>query len=238
MKKGFTLAEVLITIGIIGVVAALTMGMLIPELEKITTAAKLKKFYNVISQATDKAMLEHGDWRYWDYTLNANHFFKKYYKDQLEVMRIACKYSNTDFFECRKVDDEILNSVYIFLKDGTCASFSKNTANSNYNAIKAFGWAINTSCFKTRIQGRNDFQLALYNFKNMKYRCNYTPMMCGFSGDNAYVGDLPQYSGREPDEGSCNDKTGSASWESYTCYYKFIQDGMKFSKDYYFFKRR
>ena len=41
MKKGFTLAEVLITLGVIGIVAALTMPMLIPRLEKVKTEAKL-----------------------------------------------------------------------------------------------------------------------------------------------------------------------------------------------------
>ena len=32
MKKGFTLAEILLTLGIIGIVAALTMSILIPKI--------------------------------------------------------------------------------------------------------------------------------------------------------------------------------------------------------------
>ena len=51
MKKGFTLAEVLITLGIIGVVAAMTMPTLIANYRKKQTVTKLQKFYTIMSQA-------------------------------------------------------------------------------------------------------------------------------------------------------------------------------------------
>lgn len=51
MKKGFTLAEVLITLGIIGIVAAMTIPTLITKNSNNETAAKLKKFYTTFSQA-------------------------------------------------------------------------------------------------------------------------------------------------------------------------------------------
>ena len=51
MKKGFTLAEVLITLGIIGVVAALTMPTLMSNYRKHQTVTQLKKAYSEISQA-------------------------------------------------------------------------------------------------------------------------------------------------------------------------------------------
>lgn len=43
IKKGFTLAEVLITLGIIGVVAAMTMPSLVANYEKKRTATAVKK---------------------------------------------------------------------------------------------------------------------------------------------------------------------------------------------------
>lgn len=46
MKKGFTLAEVLITLGVIGIVAALTIPSLISNHNKSVTAARLSKAYN------------------------------------------------------------------------------------------------------------------------------------------------------------------------------------------------
>ncbi len=51
MNKAFTLAEVLIILGIIGVVAAMTMPALIAEHQKKVAAVRLEKFYSVMSQA-------------------------------------------------------------------------------------------------------------------------------------------------------------------------------------------
>ena len=57
MKKrfGFTLAEVLITLGIIGVVAAMTMPILYTNIQKKTTVAKLQKAYSEIANAAKLA---------------------------------------------------------------------------------------------------------------------------------------------------------------------------------------
>jgi len=51
MKKAFTLAEVLITLGIIGIVAAMTLPTLISRNEEKVAVNKLKKFYSTMSQA-------------------------------------------------------------------------------------------------------------------------------------------------------------------------------------------
>lgn len=50
-KHGFTLAEVLITLGIIGVVAALTLPALIQNYQKKVVVNRLKKSYSVLSNA-------------------------------------------------------------------------------------------------------------------------------------------------------------------------------------------
>lgn len=51
IKYGFTLAEVLITLGIIGVVAAMTMPSLIASHKEKETVSKLKKVYSTLSNA-------------------------------------------------------------------------------------------------------------------------------------------------------------------------------------------
>ena len=50
-KRAFTLAEVLITLGIIGIVAAMTLPALMMDYKKRATISKLRKAYTVISQA-------------------------------------------------------------------------------------------------------------------------------------------------------------------------------------------
>lgn len=217
MKKAFTLAEVLITLGIIGVVAALTMPMLIGHFEKTTTATKLKKFYSVMAQATDKAMSENGDWSTWDYSLSAKDFFNKYYASNLKVVKTN-------------------GGRYMVLEDGTVFTLRKN---GSYNAIKSFYFGIYPKGYQAqKIGGRTYFEIALYNLKNMKKMCNYGPSMCGFSGDGVYMGDAPAYKHwlNYSDSASCSFKRGDPGWGSYECYYKFIQDGFMFKNDYYFFK--
>ena len=66
-KKAFTLAEVLITLGIIGVVAALTMPALIANYQKKQTIAQLKKAYSILNQAYERSVLENGDVETWDW---------------------------------------------------------------------------------------------------------------------------------------------------------------------------
>lgn len=53
-KKAFTLAEVLITLGIIGVVAAMTIPTLIKNYQKEQTVTQLKKTYSMLSTAIQK----------------------------------------------------------------------------------------------------------------------------------------------------------------------------------------
>src|SRR5574344_257472 len=67
--KRFTLAEVLITLGIIGVVAALTIPTLINNYQEKATVTKLKKFYSIMNQAVALAKIENGDIDGW--TTNA-----------------------------------------------------------------------------------------------------------------------------------------------------------------------
>lgn len=64
-KSAFTLAEVLITLGIIGVVAALTMPSLIQDKQEKETVVRLKKFYSTISQSYILAKEEYGTPDYW-----------------------------------------------------------------------------------------------------------------------------------------------------------------------------
>ena len=68
-RIGFTLAEVLITIGIIGIVAAMTMPALINNLQVRHFKSMFKKQYSIISQAIqmlyaeDGAPMDFANWR-------------------------------------------------------------------------------------------------------------------------------------------------------------------------------
>ena len=57
-RGGFTLAEVLITLGIIGVVAALVMPGLIANFQEKVVAVQLQKSINVLSNAFQRMMAD------------------------------------------------------------------------------------------------------------------------------------------------------------------------------------
>ena len=59
-KAAFTLAEVLITLGIIGVVAAITLPSLIQNYQKKALATQTQKFYSMMSQAVKQYMADYG----------------------------------------------------------------------------------------------------------------------------------------------------------------------------------
>lgn len=65
-KFAFTLAEVLITLGVIGVVAAITIPGLITSYNKKITETRLAKFYSVFNQAIRLSVAENGDVDTWD----------------------------------------------------------------------------------------------------------------------------------------------------------------------------
>ncbi len=71
-KVAFTLAEVLITLGIIGVVAAMTIPSLVAEYKEKRTVTQLKKNYSVLQQAYLSAVQKHGDPAYWDLVVTSD----------------------------------------------------------------------------------------------------------------------------------------------------------------------
>lgn len=84
-KTAFTLAEVLITLGIIGVVAALTIPTLMTKYKKNVTAVRVKKAYSELQQAIRLSEAENGEMKEW-YITNSptieweREFFGKYIK--------------------------------------------------------------------------------------------------------------------------------------------------------------
>lgn len=71
-KQAFTLAEVLITLGVIGVVAAMTLPTLMNIYRQKVVETGAKKAYTTFSQAMQMAIAEHGPSQYWSQNLSAS----------------------------------------------------------------------------------------------------------------------------------------------------------------------
>ena len=80
-KSAFTLAEVLITLGIIGIVAAMTLPALIQKKTNSEVEAKLKKIYSTMNQAIMLSEIDNGPKEYWPNGCNdttCEEYFNKY----------------------------------------------------------------------------------------------------------------------------------------------------------------
>jgi len=87
--KAFTLAEVLVTLVIIGVIAALTIPTAISKYQKEQTISQLKQVYSQLNQAIRLSVPEHGDPRTWDYSLTGIDFFNEYLNNYIQIKRMS-----------------------------------------------------------------------------------------------------------------------------------------------------
>ncbi len=76
-RSAFTLAEVLITLGIIGIVAALTIPNMLSNFKKRETVSKVKAAYSIFSQAVKLSVEDNGETSGWD-TSDASVVVEKY----------------------------------------------------------------------------------------------------------------------------------------------------------------
>ena len=135
--KAFTLAEVLITLGIIGVVAALTMPTLIQKYNNKITETRLAKFYSMYNQAIRLATVEYGEPSSWDFTLQekdpeTNETINK----SEESVALFDKYlgKHIKISSRKEIFNEIENQTYImnYLADGSAFSFAYHTNTDIY----------------------------------------------------------------------------------------------------------
>ena len=133
-KKAFTLAEVLITLAVIGVVAAMTIPVLIQNYKKRVATVRLKKFVSVMEQAIKLSEIDNGPIENWikehneydDIDDNADDdvkqealtkdrkavtiFYKTYLKPYLKTAKEDYNYD---------ADEENKRAIMVYMPDGT-----------------------------------------------------------------------------------------------------------------------
>lgn len=92
--KAFTLSEILITLAIIGVVAALTIPNLVYSYKKRVVKTRLLKFYNIMNETIRLSEIDNGDKKTWSFPTNQfadnkEKFYNKYlYTNKLYATKI------------------------------------------------------------------------------------------------------------------------------------------------------
>ena len=93
VKSAFTLAEVLITLGVIGVVAAMTLPSLVNKYQEQATVVRLKKVYNILNNAYRLSQVENGGWTSVQFsetdTVKNHELFFNLLKPYLKVSKIC-----------------------------------------------------------------------------------------------------------------------------------------------------
>lgn len=226
-RNAFTLAEVLITLAVIGIVAALTIPTLVQSYKKHVIETRLKKFYSMMNQAIKLSEVENGEFKTWDKlgtdckfdeetgkciegTINALNWYNKYLKDYLRVVKVDTQRINSERVKC-----------ILYFPDGTVFSFSSSGA----------GFYLNAS----------DYEYC--EKRDEKYNSN-TEICCGikyftfyFYQDDLHSSALDVFNDPNTDEekkmANCN-KTGGPPTvgKGAYCTYFIKKNGWKIPKDY------
>ena len=121
-KSGFTMAEVLITIAVIGVVAAVTIPTLVQSYKKRVVETRLAKFYSAINQAIRLSEIENGEITKWkkmgsnNSSMPPQAWYEEYLKQFLSVSKIEVN-----------VDNDVWGSTILYFPDGSAVKFSVNS---------------------------------------------------------------------------------------------------------------
>jgi len=143
------LAEVLITLAIIGVVATMTIPTLISNYKKQTTETKIKRFYSMMSQAISLSEVDNGNALTWnkpdmayneDGSLdfigqknNALSYWNKYYAPYIKVANI-----DDTTYDSQLIISLTDGSQFMF-NNGHCAHFAYFPNGYDENSIAGIG---------------------------------------------------------------------------------------------------
>ena len=126
LVPAFTLAEVLITLAIIGIVAALTIPNLVQSYKKRVVETRLARFHSMMNQAIKLSEVDNGPKEYWitmkdgfndiydaPDALDPKDWYDKYLKGYIKVLKVE---TNGENAHDKKVD--------LYFPDGSMATIS------------------------------------------------------------------------------------------------------------------
>ena len=145
-RPAFTLAEVLITLGIIGVVAALTLPALINNYEKSVVETRMQKFYTNINAALKLSIVENGDMVDWTFPQDyydadgSEQFFNTYLKNNLQYLKTVPRVTTSWPTNGIEVD---LNDGSAFVLSDTWITYYPNANKKLRSGVDSFIFIIN-----------------------------------------------------------------------------------------------
>lgn len=216
----FTLAEVLITLGVIGVVAAITMPTLIQNYQKSKTANQLKTVYSIMNQAVKMSEIDNGLITEWTFPENNAESIKAFLNKYI-----------APYLKYTKMESNETGQVYLYLSDGIIVQFHSPSVNQIHSNV-FFNGNINKS-----IAGKNRFLFLLSYPNNDDANCIHKRSIygCKYSGymPYSYVGISVDNS--KPIRDFIKDGSGSYGCNENakaTCGALIMHDGWQIKEDY------
>jgi len=230
-KCGFTLAEVLITLGIIGVVAAITIPNMVTNYQKKATVAKLKEDYAVFNQAIRRARAENGDLDNSAYTDldKTMATFEHYLKPYLKISKICAPTDSSCW-----TDAVALNGVKETFMSQYSTGKNKHVSMILLNGQTVYIWAsdsstnmqiwVNVNGLKNKaIMGKDVFGFLYSIEKGTLYLVGKQDRLSSdFAAKEEFLNDSTY---------GCN-KNITGIWAGRYCGALIEADGWKISKDY------
>lgn len=224
MKKGFTLTEVLITLAIVGTIAALTIPSLVTKVDNEEKIAALKKSVTELSQVTNLIVSKNSG-SVVGLISNDNSFLDNYAKYLLLTKQ--CR-AGQDMGKCWHADGTVKDLQGKPLGLGVSADYDS--------------WCTRAISADGRLYM---FQLDSSNCTNNLYKINGTNVRCGaiwvdvngFKKPNQVGRDIFTYilisTGKVMPEGAdessqdCDPNYDRSGWSGFGCANKIVKDGWK-----------
>lgn len=224
----FTMAEVLITLSILGVVIAMTLPSVVGKYQKIVATTQLKKIYNVIYNAYLMSVETNGESQGWMFpmtpegtTVNKEQvefFYNLYFAPFLNFKsssyeRYKVYNFNGDDTKIERQQTIADNGYFVRNPDGMCMIL---WANNQYMVFTA-----DLNCEKSpNIVGKDVFDVFELYWQGNKTLV--VPWLSGINDGTITRADLIE---------SCKSHTYVSGVPS-RCFALFVYDGMEFKKDY------
>jgi len=133
----FTLAEVLITLSVIGVITAITIPTLMQNTQKQDTTTKVQKAYTTLAQAIKKSELDNGPIESWNYNIPNGQFMNTYVAPYLNIVKncgptAGCWAGDRVNYIKSSGFDNNTDTANIILSDGTFLSGYTNTDHTHF----------------------------------------------------------------------------------------------------------
>ncbi len=226
MKKAFTLAEVLITLGIIGVVVALTLPVIVQNHIKETTVKKIQQNFSLFEQINKIGLIDNETFYDWDASVDrgviAENFVKEFLIPNTKIMK-NCGFDRNGGCFPKKIyylnGEELANSTnnisqYLVLGNGTCIYLNAQTASPEGGNLIAAVMDTNGFSGPNRV-GRDIFEFKIGKDGIVTYKNAFN------QSREYYLSQGRWY--------NCNKK---AKYAGFSCINVIIQDGFKIGKGY------